>query len=76
LVWTIEVREAATRSTKSFDKLTDDEGWSLFGDPHATTEAAVEDTAPKLLFEQRFAPRPLFQARGGKAALCLCQAQQ
>ena len=47
---------------KPFAKRTDGEGRSPFGDPHATTEAAVEDTAPKLGFEQRLAPRPLFPA--------------
>jgi hypothetical protein len=35
----IELREAATKSTKPFAKPTDDAGWSLLGDPHATTEA-------------------------------------
>ena len=64
----IEVREAATKSTKPFAKPTGDEGWSLFGDPHATTETeAVEETAPKLRFEQPLLSDHFFQQRGGKA---------
>jgi hypothetical protein len=33
------VNTATTKSTKPFAKFTDDEGWNLFRNPHATTEA-------------------------------------